>query len=283
MKTLLALLLSAFIVSCAHPSSPQKFPIIDAHAHFNSKKTQQFDQPSREILAEYQEAGVIGAVIHFSDLENFKAKVNRKSSVQFATCMGLHPGDSVKEVEKGIREGRFQCIKVYLGYVPLWATDKFYHAFYKLAQNYKIPVVFHTGDTFDKKAKVKYADPLQIDEVAVEYPNVKFVIAHMGNPWFNSAAEVVYKNDNVYVDVSALVLGDVSKFKKEEVEELVIKPMKWFYAYVENPKKFLFGSDWPLMKVKPYIDLLKKIIPEAHWKTFFYENALEVFSFSKVE
>jgi|688.fasta_scaffold386106_2 predicted TIM-barrel fold metal-dependent hydrolase len=258
---------------------PLSFPVIDAHTHFHSKELNNYKQPSPQILAEFKDAGVSGAVVHFSASENFGAEVNRKSKHQWITCMGLHPGDSVKKVEKGITEGRFQCLKVYLGYVPKWANDPFYLPFYKLAERKKIPVVFHTGDTYDKKGKVKYADPLQIDEIAVDYPKVKFVIAHVGNPWFNSAAEVVYKNDNVYVDVSGLLLGDVSEVKPEELEELVIKPLRWVYAYVENPKKFLFGSDWPLVKIRPYIELMKRTIPEKDWKGFFSDNAREVFGF----
>jgi len=270
------------LVSCAQKKTKSfpDFPIIDAHAHFHSKQQKNFNQPSEKILEEFQAANVRGSVIHLSESENFKVNLNRKGAVEWKTCMGLHPGDQVKKVEKGIRDGRFQCLKVYLGYVPLWATDPFYIPFYRLAEEKGVPVVFHTGDTYDKNAKVKYADPLQIDEVAVDFPNVKFVIAHMGNPWFDSAAEVVYKNDNVYVDVSALVLGDVSKLSEQEKEELVKKPLRWFYSYVGDPKKFLYGSDWPLLKQKPYIDLMKEIIPEKDWELFFFENAKNVFGFN---
>jgi len=220
-------------------------------------------------------------VVHLSESENFKVEVNRSGKIKWKTCMGIHPGDLVEKVEKGIRAGRFQCIKIYLGYVPKWATDSFYRPFYRLAERYKLPVVFHTGDTYDKNAKVKYADPLQIDEVAVEYPGVNFVIAHLGNPWFQSAAEVIYKNDNVFADVSALLLGDVSEETPENLEELVIKPIKWIYAYVNNPKKFMFGSDWPLVKVKPYLELMKLTIPEKDWKGFFGGNAQRVFRFEE--
>jgi len=267
------------LVSCAQKQT-KTFPVIDAHAHFYSKQQKNFNQPSKVILDEFNAAQIKGAVIHFSGAENFKAQVDRKGQIEWKTCMGLHPGDSVKKVEKGIQEGRFQCLKVYLGYVPLWATDKFYLPFYKLAEKHRIPVVFHTGDTYDKNAKVKYADPLQIDDVAVDFPKVKFVIAHMGNPWFDSAAEVVYKNDNVFVDVSALILGDVSELSDLQKEELVKKPLQWFYSYVDNPKKFLYGSDWPLLKQQPYIDLMKEVIPQKDWELFFYQNAQNVFGFS---
>jgi predicted TIM-barrel fold metal-dependent hydrolase len=46
---------------------------------------------------------------------------------------------------------------------------KFYEPAYQLAQKYDVPVIFHTGDTYSVKAKLKYADPLTIDEVAVDH------------------------------------------------------------------------------------------------------------------
>lgn len=269
-----------FLCSCSQKSvKNDSLKIIDAHLHFNSKKLDSLKQPSQQLLDQFQQNSIVGGVVHLTDEENFKVTVDRKGSVKWMTCVGLHLNDTVEKVEKGIKEGRFQCIKVYLGYVPKWATDSFYRGFYRLAEKYQLPVVFHTGDTYVKTAKVKYADPLQIDEVAIEYPKVKFVIAHMGNPWFHSAAEVVYKNDNVYVDVSGLLLGEVSRLSDEDLAELVIKPVKWFYAYVENPKKFLFGSDWPLVEMKSYIELMKKIVPEKDWQGFFHDNAKEVFGF----
>ncbi|MFM8270516.1 MAG: amidohydrolase family protein [Pseudomonadota bacterium] len=268
------------LCSCSQKSiKTDSLKIFDAHLHFNSKKLKTFNQPSQTLLDEFQKNSVIAGVVHLTEEENFKVVVDQKGAVKWKTCVGLHENDTVKKVEKGIKEGRFQCIKVYLGYVPKWATDPFYRGFYRLAQKYQLPVVFHTGDTYDKMAKVKYADPLQIDELAVEFPKVKFVIAHMGNPWFNSAAEVVYKNENVFVDVSGLILGDISQMTDENIEEVIIKPVKWFYAYVENPKKFLYGSDWPLVEMRSYIELMKKIIPEKDWQGFFHDNAREVFGY----
>jgi hypothetical protein len=60
---------------------------------------------------------------------------------------------------------------------------------------------------------VKFSHPLTIDEVAVDHPDITFVIAHAGNPWIESAAEVAYKNPNVYLDGSAFVIGDCSTSK----------------------------------------------------------------------
>ena len=81
---------------------------------------------------------------------------------------------------------------------------------------YHLPVIFHTGDNWSTTAKVKYAHPLRMDEVAVDHPEVRFVLAHFGNPWLIDAAEVVFKNPNVWADLSGLFVGS-----DKEIQDLL--------------------------------------------------------------
>ncbi len=247
-------------------------PYIDAHAHFDGEET----GPSAKMIEDYKRNDIRGAVVH-AGLHKGAPDIQMAGTPKFAVCAAIVPGKKLADVSRGIDEKRYHCMKVYLGYVPKPASDAFYKPFYKLAEKKNVPVVFHTGDTYDKKALVKYADPLSVDEIAVAYPKVKFVIAHLGNPWIQSAAEVVYKNDNVSVDLSALMLGDLTKSDPESVQELVVKPIRWAFHYVENPKKFMFGTDYPLLEVGPYLAAVKQAIPKQHWKAVFYDNAVEIF------
>ncbi len=247
-------------------------PYIDAHAHFDGDET----GPTPKMVDEFRKNNIAGAVVHAS-MRKGVPDIQTGSAPKFAVCAAIVPGKRLADVKRGIEEKRYHCLKVYLGYVPKAASDHFYRPFYQLAEKKGIPVVFHTGDTYDKKALVKYADPLSVDEIAVAYPKVKFVIAHMGNPWIQSAAEVVYKNDNVSVDLSALMLGDIKAASPEAIQELVVKPIRWFFLYVENPKKLLFGTDWPLLEIAPYLEAVKRAIPKEHWKAVFYSNATELF------
>jgi predicted TIM-barrel fold metal-dependent hydrolase len=285
LKRTLSFVTAATLTACSTSPNVVRTPqseaaplrIIDAHAHFQDSDGKVLQGPSPKMLDEFKASNVVGAVVHASR-SNAAPTLGKDLPVKFALCAAIVPKlATVRLVEKGLKAGQFQCMKVYLGYVGKWATDPFYLPFYRLAEKYDVPVVFHTGDTYDKMAPVKFADPLTVDDVAIKYPKVKFVIAHMGNPWFRSAAEVVYKNDNVYVDMSALMLGDLAKEEPEKVEELVIKPMKWFFLYVENPKKFMFGTDWPLLTEKSYIDVVKRAIPQKYWEDVFYNNAIRVF------
>jgi predicted TIM-barrel fold metal-dependent hydrolase len=245
-------------------------PIIDAHSHFEDTS------PTPKMLEEFSKNGVVGAVVHAHRTRKAPV-IPKRGPVAFAVCAAVVPGASVDAIARDVEAGRYQCLKIYLGYVSKRPSDPFYQPFYALADSRHLPVVFHTGDTYDKGAEVKYADPLGVDEVAVAFPRVTFVIAHLGNPWIQSAAEVIYKNDNVYGDLSALMLGDVGKKEDEALQELLIKPIHWAYLYVENPKKLLFGTDWPLVDIRSYIDAVKRAIPEKSWEDVFYRNALRVF------
>jgi predicted TIM-barrel fold metal-dependent hydrolase len=116
-----------------------------------------------------------------------------------------------------------------------------------------------------------------VDEVSVDHRKVNFVIAHCGNPWIESAAEVAYKNPNVYLDGSALLIGDLETMPPEKVDEYVVRPLRWIFGYVEDPTKLMFGTDWPLTSVKPYLKAFQQAIPREHWKAVFHDNALRVF------
>ncbi len=260
-------------------NSDESFPIIDAHLHTVFTGVEEpftkIMQTQDELFKEMLEAGVTGAVSHTGQKgENY----HDLKSFNIIHCAGVEAKVDVKRVEDGLKSGQYSCIKVYLGYVHQYAYDKNYQPVYKLARKYHVPVVFHTGDTYSTKGKLKYADPLTIDEVAVDNPDINFVIAHCGNPWINSAAEIAYKNPNVYLDGSALLIGDLSKYPQEELDEYAVKPLRWIFGYVEDPKKLMFGTDWPLTKISPYVAIFKKAIPKEHWKAVFHDNAAKVFN-----
>ena len=155
-----------------------------------------------------------------------------------------------------------KALKAYLGYLHYEPYSPGYRRYFKLAAKYKIPVIFHSGDTYSRAAKVKFAHPLQIDEVAVDFPETKFVLAHFGNPWLMDAAQVVYKNKNVWADLSAILIGDAEAFaamEKDGVLDRAVKRIKEGIEYAEAPERFLFGSDWPLSPIAVYRDFVRQL------------------------
>jgi hypothetical protein len=263
-------------------SSEEPLEVIDAHIHTD------FDGAidrgskvlnSREGLAAEMKANhVVGAVAHAHADDRGYADLSELNVIH---CAGMGPTVDAKRLEADLASGKYRCIKIYLGYVPQWASDLNYEPAYRLAEKFHVPVVFHTGDTDSRTAKLKYADPLTLDEVAVDHPNVTFVLAHCGNPWIESAAEVAYKNPNVYLDGSAFVIGDLSQVPPEVMDAYVVKPLRWMWGYIGDPRKLMFGTDWPLVQIGPYLQAFKRAIPKEHWRAVFHDNAARVFGFQK--
>ncbi|MFY9610410.1 MAG: amidohydrolase family protein [Blastocatellia bacterium] len=255
-----------------------RLPIIDAHTHtdFSGKLDKNRGVPitQKQYFEEWRRAGVVGAISH-SPAGGDPGPDLRAQNVM--SCVGIDAQPNVPFIEDGLRSGRYGCIKIYLGYVYQYAYDKNYQPVYELAEKYDVPVVFHTGDTDSSQAKLKFADPLTIDEVAVDHPKVRFVLAHSGNPWIESAAEVAYKNPNVYLDGSALLIGNLDRMPRGKVDEYVVRPLAWVFGYLEDPGKLMFGSDWPLTDINSYVKAFKRAIPREHWKAVFHDNAVRVF------
>jgi uncharacterized protein len=154
----------------------------------------------------------------------------------------------------------------------------YYKKVYELAMKYDLPVVIHSGDTFSDRGLLRYSHPLYIDELAVRYPDLRIVICHLGNPWVMDAAEIVYKNKNVYSDLSGLQVGTKEVFDRFSSSELWLNTFRTAMVFADRYDKFLYGSDWPLAPMKSYIDLIKVMVPEEHHQKIFHDNAIKVFT-----
>src|SRR5579872_1023655 len=127
--------------------------------------------------------------------------------------------DHLRAADAILAAGRVRALKAYLGYLHQAPDHPGYRPYYELAERHKLPFVFHTGDTYSPRAKLRFAHPLGVDDVAVDHPRVQFVLAHLGNPWLTVAVEVVYKNINVWADLSGLAVGVEGDFTAQEKRE----------------------------------------------------------------
>jgi predicted TIM-barrel fold metal-dependent hydrolase len=186
----------------------------------------------------------------------------------------------LRRVEAVLASGRVVALKGYLGYLPYGPDHLHYRPYYELAARYRLPFIFHTGDTYSPQAKLRYAQPLLVDEAAVDHPNVRFVLAHLGNPWLTDAAEVVYKNMNVWADLSGILIGEAEDFTAEDRQEALhesARALGQAFRYAERPNRFLYGSDWPLAPMPVYRDFIRQAIPEVYHPLVFEENARTLF------
>jgi predicted TIM-barrel fold metal-dependent hydrolase len=242
--------------------------IIDAHVHVD-------DEEAAERLDELRGDGLVGVVAHLP--AGVSEPEWAPSNARWCAGVGAEP--DTLALARALAARTVGCVKIYLGYVPRWATDPAYEPVYGLAARYGVPVVFHTGDTSSPDARLKYADPLTVDDVAVDHRDVTFVIAHCGNPWLQSAAEVAYKNPNVVLECSALMTGNVDELDPEIRERYVVDAIRWVFGYLEDPTKLMFGTDWPLVERAPYVRAYREAIPPEHWNAVFFGNAARVFGF----
>ncbi|MBU1204763.1 MAG: amidohydrolase family protein [Nanoarchaeota archaeon] len=162
-----------------------------------------------------------------------------------------------EELKNILSKKQIVGVKLYLGYEHFFANDPRCNKIYELCIKYNIPVIYHTGDTWNlKNAMVRFTNPIYIDDVAVKFPKLKILISHLGNPcWIKETAEVIYKNKNVFTDFCG-TLSFPGRFEKEYNNNLK-KEILELVAYCGTPRKLLFGSDFDLYKQEQYIKFLE--------------------------
>jgi hypothetical protein len=261
--------------------------IIDCHVHLNNYHEQvalSLDQSLENLQGAMAEAGVDYALVLTSYLVNphrpSTAEVVR--AVEPVGNLGVVAGISyVRYRERDLREladflkaGLVKGLKLYPGYEPYYPHDHRLKVVYDLAEEFDVPVMIHCGDTYSPGGKLKYAHPLEVDEVAVDHPNVKLVICHLGNPWLVDCMEVVYKNRNVYADFSGLVLGEFTEAFEDYMEEQIAEVI----LYAGEPGRFLYGSDWPICSMKSYVEFVRQLkLADRDRQLIMYENARQLF------
>ena len=182
--------------------------------------------------------------------------------------------DVVEDLRGLLQAGDIKGLKIYPGYQSFYPADPRFAPAYRLAEEFDVPVMIHSGDTYAPSGKVKYSHPLHVDELAVDFPKVKFVICHLGNPWVRDCMQVVYKNDNVYTDVSGLVLGDFS----DRFEAYIKQQLKEMVVWGVNPAKLLYGTDWPISSMESYVEFMEELrLPPSDKQAILCDNAARLF------
>jgi len=262
--------------------------IIDAHLHFSrhagmdrAAEAAGHVNTAEELSRVFAACGVAGAVA----MGTGGTPGVPETHPLLAFCAGIRAGELTPEQSPSIlertaevlRQDRCVGLKFYCGYDPFYPHDARFRPFYELAGACGKPVVFHTGDTAWHHAKLKYAHPLEIDEVAVDFPHTQFVIAHCGNPWIADAVEVASKNENVAIDLSGLAVG---KFAPDELWTHYLdywRMIRMWLVYLSDETKVMYGSDWPLVNIPAYLELMRRVVPEPMHEAVFGANARRIF------
>ena len=140
------------------------------------------------------------------------------------------PADQLKRL---VNEDGFRGLKLYPTYQQYFLNDSRIYPIYGTAQDLGIPVLIHTGSSIFPGTRLKYGDPLHLDDVAVDFPDLKLVMAHSGRGfWYDRAFFMSRLHKNVYMEISGLPPSRL---------------MEYFPELGRNADKVIFGSDWPGM------------------------------------
>jgi predicted TIM-barrel fold metal-dependent hydrolase len=102
---------------------------------------------------------------------------------------------------------------------------------YEVAQARRLPVMFHTGTSIFRGARSKHGDPLQLEDVGVDFPDLDVIIAHGGRPfWTEQAFFLLRRFPRFHLDVSGIPPNRL---------------LEWFPRLEEIADRVLFGTDWP--------------------------------------
>ncbi len=147
----------------------------------------------------------------------------------------LHEIDVRREIRRVLDLG-IRMIKIHPPH-QLFSPNGYRSELWQLAEIYReceergVPVMFHTGTSIFPKARNTYADPMPIDDVAIDFPKLKIVLAHAGRPMYTETAVfLARRHSNVSLDVSGI-------------------PPKALLTYLPRAAaladKLLWGTDWP--------------------------------------
>ncbi len=261
--------------------------IIDVHTHLNNYHEDRV-RSIPECLDKLEDSMSKNGIDYALVLTSYKVTEHRPSTASVIEAVKNYPNLSVvagisylnykekdlREISDFLKDGLVKGLKLYPGYEPFYPYDPRCTVIYDLAKEYDVPVMFHTGDTYSPKGKVRFSHPLHIDDVAVDHPEMKIVICHIGNPWIRDCMEVVYKNKNVWADISGLVLGDF----EDRFEKFMLGQVREMIMYAGEPRYLLYGTDWPISSMESYRSFMNGLeLTDKAREMIMWQNAAKLF------
>jgi len=166
----------------------------------------------------------------------------------FFTSIDPSEENFMEELERTHQDLGARGIKLGPIYQGVHPTDKRYHRIYKYAQKNCLPILIHMAATFTYDTPLDYTRPLYMDTVAVEYPELKIILPHLGHPWIGETVTIIRRQPNVYADISALYYRPWQFYNA----------MQLLIEYGTSEKVF-FGSDFPFTSPAESIKGVKNV------------------------
>ncbi len=229
------------------------------------------DGITRAVLVNYPSPDVIG----FSHRVNeYVAEYCRAAPERLIPMGGVHPRfaeDAAVEVRRAADLG-VRALKIHPPHMAI-EPNAYLHgldglrAIYEEAQRLRLPVMIHTGTSIFPGARSRTGQPIAVDDVAVDFPDLTIILAHGGRPlWMDQAFFLVRRFPRVYMDVSSIPPKAV---------------LRYFPRLAEVADKVLYGSDWPAPGVRSMGDNLRDFrslgLPEEVFRKILETNPRTVF------
>jgi len=158
---------------------------------------------------------------------------------------GCDPTQShyLEELQYGIEVLGLSGVKMGPIYAGVDPRDPRCHPVYQYCQERNLPIMTHCGTTYNSKAPLGYSRPWLWDEIAIQYPALKMVLAHVGHPFCDECLVVIRKHPNLYADISALY------YRPWQFYNMLISAQEYRVTH-----KLLFGTDYPFATGRESID-----------------------------
>jgi hypothetical protein len=185
--------------------------------------------------------------------------------IPFASLNPNFDPEPARKLEFYVKELGMRGLKLLPSYCFYSPNDYNMYPVYQKAQELNIPWIFHTGSALIPGTKIRYADPLLLDDVAVDFPKLTIIMAHAGRGfWYDRAFFLSRHHKNVFMDITGLPPQ---------------KLLSYFPDLERNADKVIYGSDWPAVpkEIKSIIQAICDLpIKDTTIEKVLYKNAEKI-------
>ncbi|MBI5250053.1 MAG: amidohydrolase [Desulfomonile tiedjei] len=150
------------------------------------------------------------------------------------------------QVENAVKKLGCRGIKLLPSYAHFYPDDPRILPAYEAASCLGIPVMFHTGTSLFPGSRVRYANPLLLDDVAEDFPNLTIIMCHAGRPfWYAESEWMLRRHRNTYIDIAGIPPNQLPAI---------------FPKLEKLADRFVFGSDWPnFPSIQKQVSLVREL------------------------
>ncbi len=200
------------------------------------------------------------------------AAQNADIAIPFASIDPTRGAEAVREAKRLVAGGGIRGLKLHPPLQCFAPNDRVAYPLYEVFNEAKLPVLFHTGHSGIGTGmpggggiRLKYGNPMLIDDVAVDFPDMPIIMAHPSFPWQDEAISVCLHKPQVYIDLS----GWSPKY---------FSPTLIQYTNTLLKHKVLYGSDYPLLTPDRWMaDFAQIAIRDDVRPLILKENAVKLF------